>query len=391
MKRRTEIRRLGPKTALLAGLALFSALTPNQARAYDRDVVAVQRAMQEVAEAVEAGEELTELRFADESDWVRMQSGEWLRGRIDSSRDDIMQFDSDEFGPVDINARDIGEIHSPRVKTFIFDDRSSLRGSAYITRDKVVIATEDGVEIRDRFSIWAVVEGGVRELDRWSMRLDLGVTGSRGNANQLDANLGFRLVREDRRTLSTIHYQGSLGLSDDALSVSRHLTGFALKVWLTRRAFVYPVIGQLVSNRYQDVALRATPALAAGLRVVDTPVFKWDLSSGLGYQYLRLFDPLAGVDNPQHDAALPISLWMRLDITSDHYLVLSWLTTIAYTNLGNTSHTGQADLFLEVTNIFYLNASFLFLRMEDPYPSADGTDPLPNDFALSLGISLQLG
>ncbi|NRA39975.1 MAG: hypothetical protein HRU15_17665 [Planctomycetes bacterium] len=31
-------------------------------------------------------------------DWVRMKSGEWLKGELKSFRDDVIEFESDEFG-----------------------------------------------------------------------------------------------------------------------------------------------------------------------------------------------------------------------------------------------------------------------------------------------------
>ena len=58
---------------------------------------------------------------------------------------------------------------------------------------------------------------------------------------------------------------------------------------------------------------------------------------------------------------------------------------------GGTNHTGIAEIFFEVTNILYLQATFIYLRTEEPTRRADGTFPSKNDYFLTFGISLHLG
>ena len=63
-------------------------------------VVKVQRAVQATKAQLESGETMVTLPFADTSDWILTGTGEWLRGRVDWMRNDIMEFDSDEFDSV---------------------------------------------------------------------------------------------------------------------------------------------------------------------------------------------------------------------------------------------------------------------------------------------------
>ena len=107
-------------------------------------VVKVQRAVQATKAQLNSGETTITLRFADTSGWILTGTGEWLRGRVDWMRNDIMEFDSDEFGPLEVHMRDVAGIHAPHVDTYVFDDRSSLRGRAIITADRVVVETGGG-------------------------------------------------------------------------------------------------------------------------------------------------------------------------------------------------------------------------------------------------------
>jgi hypothetical protein len=184
----------------------------------------------------------------------------------------------------------------------------------------------------------------------------------------------------------------NLGYADRELNVSRHVLPFANRVWLTRMWYVEPIVGQLLSDKFQDIRFRAQPAATAGIRFLNIPSKAlWDLAIGFGYQYLRLFEPFAGIENPQHDGLTRFQTRARFDLTPDIALVLQWVTNLTFTDVGNTNHTGFSEFLFEVTNVIYLQASFLYLRTERPEPRFDGSLPSKNDFFLTLGISLQLG
>ncbi len=355
-------------------------------------VVDVQRALSTARRQLEAGSVGIALGFADDSDWIGTTSGEWVRGNIDSMREDNMEFDSDEFGALDINMREVAEVHAASLNTYVFDDRSALLGPAMITTTQIAVQTETGVVVRPRSELSRIIEGGARELDNWSFDLDLGLGLNRGNSNQLDFNMRVDFTREDRRTLSELGYFLNLGYADRALNVARHVVSFRNRVWLSRLWFVEPIVGQLLSDRFQDIRFRAQPAATGGIRFLHVPSKAlWDLAVGFGYQYNRLLDPDLGVENPANDGLTRFETRARFDFTPDIYLTLMWVTNLTFTTLGNTNHTGFAELFFEVTNILGLQASFLYLRTEEPRQRVNGTFPVKNDYFFTLGVSLTLG
>jgi hypothetical protein len=355
-------------------------------------VVEVQRALFTARRQLETGSVGIALGFADDSDWIGTTSGEWVRGKIDWMRDDNMEFDSDEFGALEINMREVAEVHAASVNTYVFDDRSALVGPAMLTTTQIAVQTESGVVVRPRSKLSRIIEGGARELDNWSFDLDLGLGLNRGNSNQLDFNMRVDFTREDRRTLSELGYFLNLGYADRALNVARHVAVFRNRVWLSRLWFVEPIVGQLLSDRFQDIRFRAQPAVAGGVRFLRVPSKAlWDLAVGFGYQYNRLLDPAPGVENPANDGLTRFETRARFDFTPDVYLTLMWVTNLTFTTLGNTNHTGFAELFFEVTNILSLQASFLYLRTEEPRQRANDTVPVKNDYFFTLGVSLTLG
>ena len=153
-----------------------------------------------------------------------------------------------------------------------------------------------------------------------------------------------------------------------------------------------PLFGQLLSDKFQDIKFRAQPAAGGGIRALNVPgKALWDFSLGLGYQYLKLFNPFPSVENPQHDGHAALGTNARFDFTPDVYLTLLWSTKLTFPTIGNTNHTGVAQFFFEVTNVLYLQAAFLFLRTEEQPPRFDGVIPKRNDYFLTIGVALQLG
>ena len=360
-------------------------------------VDAVQAAMATVEKnSIEGVGDKYVIDFGDTFDWVQMVSGEWIKGNIKRMRDDSIEFDSDKLGMLYLDFDDIALVHSPQVNTYVFDDRVSATGRAVITGDQIIVETTDeGTKVFPRSELESIVEGE-KERDWWSMKLTFGLSLNKGNTDQLTYDIKFNVKREDRMTLLDLNYNGMFARTDGVQSVNRHLGEFRFNVFLGSRWWVTPAFGQLFNDRFQNIHFRATPAAGAGVHIFDTPNAKWDFQTGVGYQFLRYEDVSLTPDqkNPQNDVFIPLFTWWDFDITGDIDLSLSWLTNLVVTTIGNTNHTGKADLAIELTSVIDLDIAFLFLRTEQPAPPADPTvDPAikKNDYQLVVGISLELG
>jgi hypothetical protein len=372
---------------------------PLEAAPSDTAIESVKASMARVEEQVAAGvPETYVIEFGDTWDWVRLVSGEWLKGEIKRMRDDNLEFDSDKLDMQNIDFADVTEVHSPVVNTYVFDDRISATGLGVITVDKVIVETAEGTLIFDRSELESIVSGGEREKDWWSMKLRFGLTLNRGNTDQLTYDINFNVRREDDMTLLDLNYNTSFGRSDGTQNVNRHLGEFDFKVFLSSRWFVVPLFGQLFNDKFQNIKFRATPAAGAGIHIIDLPNVKWDFQTGVGYQYLNYLDStLITTGNPQNDVFIPLYTYADFDITGDIDFTVSWLTNLVVTTIGNTNHTGKADLAIELTSVIDLDIAFLYLRTEQPAPPpppAPG-DPVntieKNDYQLVVGIALELG
>ncbi len=342
----------------------------------------------------ESAVETATIEFGDTFDWVRVVSGEWLKGELKGMRDDKLVFESDKFDTQYIDFTDVTEIHSPQVNTYLFGDRTSAIGRGVITADKVIVETDEGIKIFDRSKLESIIPGGKREKDSWSMKLSFGLTLNRGNNDQLTYNTTFNVLREDQLTLLNLNYQASFGRTSGVQNVNRHLGTLLFQVFLTRPWFVAPAFGQFLNDRFQNIRFRATPAAGAGVHIIDVPNVKWDFLTGMGYQYLNYLDASQFTgSNPQNDTFIPFYTYADFNITGDIELTVSWLTNLVFTTIGNTNHTGKADFSIDVTFVIDLDISFLYLRTENPAPPPDPTAPpiKKNDYQLVVSLSLELG
>ena len=96
---------------------------PDEAVEASEGVTEVEEAMEKVEEEIEEGlpAEFT-IQFGDTYDWLRLTSGEWLKGRLKRMREDEIEFDSDKLDLVTFDWDKVDQLHCPHVNTYVFED-----------------------------------------------------------------------------------------------------------------------------------------------------------------------------------------------------------------------------------------------------------------------------
>jgi putative salt-induced outer membrane protein YdiY len=365
---------------------------PDEAVEPDQDVSEVEKAIEQVEDDTEAGlpAEFT-IKFGDTKDWLRLTSGEWLKGEVHWMREKDIEFDSDKLDTLTFSWSKVSQLHSPRVNTYVFEGRLDAAGRAVVTKENVIIETADGVLTYPRDQLLAILEGARRERNWWSTKLGVGLSANAGNTNQGQLNIHWELVREDPRTRSAMSYDGTFGYSNREQNVNRHLGEVRVNVYYSKRLYFSPASAQFLNDRFQNLKLRATPGAGAGVHVFDTKKVEWDLGGALGYQYARFLSTAEGVENPQNDGFVSFHTYADFDFTDDVELTIEWLTNVIYTQIGLTNHIGTTNFSVEINDIFSLETTFRFYRTERPPPRADGSVPNRNDYQLIVSLALEIG
>jgi putative salt-induced outer membrane protein YdiY len=321
------------------------------------------------------------VEFDGDDDWLRLTSGEWLRGDLEWMRDGDFEFDGDKTGVMRKGWSNV----------YVFRGWVDVMGRAMITKDEVIIHTEDGVQTFPRSELLSILRGGQRERDWWVFELGMGFTGAFGNSNQSSLNADFGLGRHDKRTSTIFLYEGTFGAANREVNVNRHLGQVGVTLFLSDRFYVVPAAAAFFHDRFANIKFRATPAALGGVQLFDTNRVEWDLECGLGYQFLRVIDTLPTVPNPQNDGFIPVRTYWEFEITGDIDLDLVWQSNIVFTTIGNTNHIGEATFTVEINDIFNFKTEFEYFRTEQPLPRQDGSIPKSNDFQLIVGFSIRVG
>ena len=76
-------------------------------------------------------------------DWIKMSSGEWLKGEVHDLNDDKLAFESDELDDLDLDWGDVAELRSPRILTYTFDKAGIFTGTAVMKDGTIAIRSGD--------------------------------------------------------------------------------------------------------------------------------------------------------------------------------------------------------------------------------------------------------
>lgn len=325
-----------------------------------------------------------------ENDWIQFKAGEWLKGELKRMRQKEVEFKSKKLKLMTFRWRDIAQLQLRKIKTFVFEGNVVETGTAMITKEEVIIRTEDGLKTYPRNALVSIVRGEPRERDYWSTRLRAGLSGAAGNSSNLSVNVFWRLVRADARSRSLISYEGTFGGTSEEQTVNRQIANAEVSVYISRRLYVTPLVAQLLNDRFQNLRLRATPSATVGVYLFDKRKVEWNLDGGLGYQYTNLLDVAADEKDPRHDGLATMGTFFKWRFIPDNKIELEWRTNLVYTQLGLTNHTGIARLSLKVTSILRFTTEFTFLRTESPPSREDDTAPRSNDYQLVFGMTIKI-
>ncbi len=323
-----------------------------------------------------------------EYDWIRLNSGEWLKGDIEGVRDYTLYFDSDELDRLQLDWADIAEIHSPRIKNYRFRGREVVTGSARMQGETIRILTARGVVERHRDKLVAVVPSERGELDFWTMNLGIGVGVRSGNTEQFDFSGSMDLQRNTTLNRGRLQYNGAFSEVDGSTATNNHRALATLDFFITHRFFVTVPFVQVFSDTQQNIAVRVSPGVGVGYELLRRPAIEWDARGGVAAQHVR-YDGETDDGRSATDAALIFGTELDLDVTDDIEFDQDYELQLVVTDLGKTNHHYRSTLSFDVWGPLDFDVSFFWDRVEDPAEDDDGDQPDRDDFRLTIGIGLE--
>jgi len=327
---------------------------------------------------------------SETDDWIQLASGEWLRGELRILRDDNLEFRSQELDILDLDWDEVVVLRSPRILTYVFDERGSHSGTATMQGDTMVIQTERQERRLPRSDLISIIEGRPTEWNFWSAKLSVGFIGRAGNTDQRDLNSMVRIRRSAARSRVNLTYHGNLSKVNKVLTVNNHRAIATWSILISRGFFITPIAGGLYADEFQNVDLRASIAAGAGLFLVRKSGLEWFVQLVAGYQPTTFVSVLPGEEDTEKSAAIIPTTSLEMDITGSLDFALIYNSSITVPDTKGNIHHLFALLSYELTSLLDFDTSITWDRVLNPKPRADGTVPKRDDLRLFFGLGVDI-
>ncbi len=321
-------------------------------------------------------------------DWIRLTSGEWLKGEIISMRDDKIEFDSDEMDEQSFDWEDIAELRSSRLYTYVLLDRTRLTGTALIIDEHVVLSVSGEERVLRRAQLMSIVPAGARERDRWDGKFSLGVAFRRGNTDQTDFTYQAFFRRRDALTRTRLDFNGAIGEIDGDQTVNNHRTNLKVDLFASPRFYITPFSTVVYHDKFQNIEMQLTPSAGIGYHAVDRRKITLDLELAGGYQYTRYRSVEIGQDQEKRRGSVIPTIRIETDPLKDVDLDFLYQSIVTVPETEDTTMHGEVKLSIEITSLFDLDVSLIWDRVQNPQPNEDGTVPQRDDAKLTVGIGI---
>jgi putative salt-induced outer membrane protein YdiY len=326
---------------------------------------------------------------ATEYDWIRLDTGEWLKGDVDSLRSDTLKFDSDKLDELEFDWDDVIELRSPRIYTYVFEGRVVDVGTARIRDGVVAIRSGDAVRRYDRDDLVSIVAGAERERDYWDGKLSLGASVRSGNTNQQDfTGWGF-IRRAGPFARLRVDYNGAVSLLDDVQNTNSHRLSGKLDVFLSRRFYLTPLAVEAFWDRFQNIEIRVTPSAGVGYSVFDRKKLDWDVELGGGAQYTRFTPTLETDERETVGGSLVAGTRLEWDLTDRLEIDADYSLTLGVPEVERSVQHFRGVFSIELTRLLDFDVAFTWDWQADPVAGANGEIPEKNDFRVSIGLGIE--
>ncbi len=247
----------------------------------------------------------------DKFDWVQTTSGEWLKGELKVLYEQKLEFDSDEFGLQTLDLEDVAQLHGhgiERIRIETPEGSVTVVGRITVTKEKVIVDTDDGTQEFDRSQLIAIAPGAATEWDNWSMKISLGVNFSRGNTEETGFTAKANVERRTSKNRFAADYLGNFSRTGDIQTVNNHRLSAFFDVFATRQYFWRPIFFEYYRDPFQNVDSRATLGAGGGYHIIDTPKTSWDVAGGSAFRSTRFVSVQPGDSQKVTTPALVVGI-----------------------------------------------------------------------------------
>ena len=319
-------------------------------------------------------------------DWIQLDTGEWVKGRIKVLHEESVEIDSDHFDLISIDWEDVAYIRTGRVMSVLLDGGEVILGRLTTERGKLLVGGEP-VEFPQ---VVGIASASPREFDLWTADVSVGLNFRSGNVEQKDLNTKVSLKRRTVKNNTKMSYTGNYSESESEEIANNHTASLSHDYRISHKWFFRPIQAEYYRDPFQNREAEWTVGFGAGYQIFDTPKLDWTVSAGPGYQRTEYVDVVEGEDRTVSTAAFLMGTFYDQDITDDIELEVDYQVTLTEAKAGRAKHDFYVALDVDLTSRLDLRLAGTWKRIESPQPDSDGITPEKDDFTATLGLSLEI-
>lgn len=321
--------------------------------------------------------------------WMQLDSGEWLKGEIIALYDEILVFDSDHFDEIQIDLEDIEQVLGKGIFAMTFGDGTPVRGQLNIRGQSIVVVTS-GKELEfSRENLVSITPAAERERDRWTGDVSIGMNVRRGNTEIAEYDVFAGLQRRTPVSRISLDYIGNINVTDGERVSDSQRINLAVDRFTGRRLYWRPVSAQYFKDELQNIRHQATVDTGLGLHLFDSRRVEWDLSAGVGGNYLENVSVAAGEPNGEWSPVGTFSSDLDIELTARIDYELEIGMAFLEESAGKYQHHIVSTLSTDLINDLDLDISFIWDRTEVPQIAEDGTTPKQDDYRTVVSLTYE--
>ena len=329
----------------------------------------------------------------DEFDWVQTTSGEWLKGELKVLYSGSLEFDSDEFDLQTLDWDDVAQLRGHGKKRISIDTPEgpvTVTGEVTITKDKVIVETDEGIKEFDRSVLISITPGATNEWDNWSAKISIGLNFARGNTDQADLTAKINVKRRTPKNRFVVDYLGNYSRAGNIQVTNNHRVNTFFDIFAAKKYFWRPIFAEFFRDPFQNVDYRTTIGAGGGYHIIDTPKTTWDVSGGPGFRGTRYVSVEPGDSQKVTTPALIVGTFYDTALTKTVDFNGRYNFSVVDEESGTYTHHAIATFEIELTDVLDFDVSLVWDRTQNPQTRADGTVPKKDDFQLlfTLGVDI---
>jgi len=328
-------------------------------------------------------------------DWMQLYSGEWLKGELVSLYDFSVEFDSDELNLLTIDLDDIRIIRSAgplslRLENNNYEDETlTIVGVLELLDNAALVTVNDQLHAFERAQIVSIGKGTTNESDLWTGKVSFGANIKSGNSDIVDTNILANAKRRTANSRFVIDYAFNFSRTQDIETSNNHRLNSYYDRFFSRELFWRIYTTEYYRDTFKNIDDQLSLGSSSGYDLIRTSKTEWEISGGLGALYKRFVsvEPGQNIDNLSPYAGMGTRL--DTEITKWMDILLDYAFQIVDAESGRFTHHLITTLSSDITGDLDLDVSFVWDRVREPQPAADGSVPENDDIQLIIGLGYE--